>query len=221
VTPRARAYLGRTVSPTRACVCFSTQLGPILGGAKALILVGKYTVCRGPDRRRSGPHPERIQHVISLSYVASAQDPDWVPFHGRPFPKGIVRDRYLLLQQFAASGRIGEVYSRSPEWPLPTQRSAYSATPSMAAYGPSGSSGTGRVDDGFGSSPSVQISPRNGQCPPNPARPHLAVIGQSAPGHDHPRVRAGGGIKQGPSLAGPRVRIPFLQWRVRRELARL
>ena len=30
-----------------------------------------------------------------------------------------------------------------------------------------------------------------------------------------------GGIKQGPSLAGPRVRIPFLQWRVRRELARL
>jgi len=89
-------------------------------------------------------------------------------------------------------GRIGEVYSRSPEWPLPTQRSAYSATPSMAAYGPSGSSGTGRVDDGFGSSPSVQISPRNGQCPPNPARPHLAVIGQSAPGHDHPRVRAGG-----------------------------
>jgi hypothetical protein len=40
-------------------LCFSTQLGPAPNTTRPLYLPAEMPICRGSDRRRSGPHPER------------------------------------------------------------------------------------------------------------------------------------------------------------------
>ncbi len=38
------------------------------------------------DRHRSDPHADRIRHPLSVRYAASAEGPDWMPFHTPPQP---------------------------------------------------------------------------------------------------------------------------------------